>query len=279
MKFTVCGGDLRSVYLARRLMEDGHTVQCFDLDTADLPTHCHKPTLHSAVRNTQCVILPTPVFKGGMLNAPFGSSVVTSEELAQTLFRNVPVFGGSIPEDFHRQCAHRGVYPIDLLSMEALAVKNASLTAECAVQVILQELPCTVANKSVLILGAGRIGKLLGLKLKALGAAVTVSARQEADKAWCAALGLIPADTGALVPLLPHCQLLINTIPTQVLSAEQLGLLPKDARLFELASTPGGFSSLQDTYPVIHCGGLPGKYAPLSAADAIAETIYQILER
>ena len=131
----------------------------------------------------------------------------------------------------------------------------------------------------MLILGFGRIGTLLGLKLKALGADVTVSSRREEDKAWCAALGLTPADTAALEPHLPQCRLLINTIPAQVLSQQQLALLPKDALLFELASAPGGFPDAPDKRTVIPCGGLPGKYAPQSAANAIAETMYQILER
>ena len=100
MRFTVCGGDLRSVYLVHRLLEDGHSVQCFSLETEEIPDRCRKAALHSALQNTQCIILPTPVLKGGMLNAPFGSKVITPEELAQTLPRKVPIFGGAYPRTF-----------------------------------------------------------------------------------------------------------------------------------------------------------------------------------
>ena len=278
MRFTVCGGDLRSVYLVQRLRKDGHTVQCFDLEMGDIPPSCHTASLHTAVSTTQCIILPTPVFKGGMLNAPLGSCVVTPEELAQTLPPHTSVFGGSIPEEFLQLCSRRGVYPLALLSVESLAVKNAALTAECAVQVILREIPYTLERCPILILGAGRIGRLLGLKLRALGASVTVAARGDADRAWGAALGLNPADFADLAPLLPQVRLLINTIPAQVLSQTQLSLLPQDALLFELASKPGGFPST-DLHTVISCGGLPGTYTPQSAADVIAETIYQNLKR
>jgi len=279
MRFTVCGGDLRSVYLVRRLLSDGHSVQCFALDTADIPKECQCTALTQALKDTQCVILPTPMLSAGLLHAPFGSMPVSWETLLHALPRRIPIFGGSIGDSVITECAARGIYLTDLLSMEALAIKNAALTAMCAVQVILREIPFTLAQQPVLILGAGRIGKLLGLKLKALGAEVTVSSRREEDKAWCAALGLTPADTSALDPLLPHCRLLINTIPAQVLSQSRLALLPKETLLFELASRPGGFPSGQDTPTVIPCGGLPGKYAPQSAAVAIAETIYQLLER
>lgn len=277
MRFAICGGDLRSVYLVQRLRKDGHTVHCFDLELGDLPPSCHTASLHTAVCTAQCIILPTPVYKGGMLNAPLGSCVVTPEELAQTLPPHVPIFGGSIPEDFLQLCSRRGVYPVDLLSLEAVAVKNAALTAECAVQVILREIPYTLNGCPILILGAGRIGRLLGLKLRALGAAVTAAARKDADRAWCAALGLTPVDFPELASVLPQVRLLINTIPAQVLSQAQLSLLPQDALLFELASKPGGFPST-DLHTVIGCGGLPGTYAPQSAADIIADTIYHRLE-
>lgn len=278
MRFTVCGGDQRSVYLVRRLLWDGHSVQCFDLEQGDIPQECHRSSLTDAFSGTQCIILPTPILKGDVLNAPFGSQEVSAEELAQALPQNIPIFGGSVGESLRRQCVLRNVYVTDLLSIEALAVKNAALTAECAVQVILREIPYALAEQPVLILGAGRIGKLLGLRLRALGAAVTVSSRREDDKAWCAALGLTPADTADLAPLLPHCRLLINTIPAQVLTAEQLSLLPQDALLFELASAPGGFHHRSADLTVIGCGGLPGKYVPQSAANAIAETVYHCLE-
>lgn len=278
MRLTVCGGDLRSVYLVRRLLRDGHRVQCFGLEYGDIPADCHRSSLTDACKDTQCVVLPTPVIKGDGLNAPFGSRTLSEEELAEALPRNVPIFGGSVGESLRQRCVRRGIYVTDLLSIEALAVKNAAITAQCAAQVIMSEIPAALAGQSVLILGAGRIGKLLGLQLRALGAAVTVSSRREEDKAWCAALGLTPADTADLAPVLPECKLLVNTIPARVLTPQQLELLPSDAVLFELASAPGGFHH-SSHHPVIACGGLPGKYAPQSAADAIAETVYQLLER
>lgn len=277
MRLTVCGGDLRSVYLVHRLLRDGHAVQCFGLEHRDIPTDCHRSSLTEAFKDTQCVVLPTPVLKGDVLNAPFGNGALSEEELAEALPRNVPIFGGSVTESLRQKCVRRGIYVTDLLSIEALAVKNAAITAQCAAQVIMSELPATLAGQSVLILGAGRIGKLLGLQLRALGAAVTVSSRREEDKAWCAALGLTPADTADLAPMLPHCRLLVNTIPARVLTIEQLDLLPTDALLFELASAPGGFHH-SSHHAVVSCGGLPGKYAPQTAADAIADTVYHCLE-
>lgn len=281
MIFSVLGGDLRSVYLVRRLLRDGHSVQCFGLDHAPLPTTC-RPSPAAAFQGTQCVILPIPTLKEGLLHAPFADNTVTGEELATALPPGLPIFAGSVSPQLQKLCRSRNVHLTDLLSIEALAVKNAELTAQCALRVLLQELPYSLNHQPALLLGAGRIGKLLGLKLRALGTQVTVCSRREEDKAWCAALGLTPGDIRHLTPLLPGCPLLINTVPAQILSREDLALLPKDAQLFELASHPGGFQPLhaRNLGLTVHCcGGLPGKYAPQSAADAIAETIYQELEK
>ena len=40
MKILVCGGDERSLILARLLRNDGHEVLCFCLDRAKLPDGC-----------------------------------------------------------------------------------------------------------------------------------------------------------------------------------------------------------------------------------------------
>lgn len=278
MKIALCGGDLRSVFLARRFLRDGHEVRCFALETADVPKSCHTDTMEAAFNGADCIILPTPAFKQERLTTPFGSRMLSTEDVLCALPKYVPVFGGSLSESLLQQCAARRICITDLLSIEALAIKNAALTAECALQVILWEIPYTLAKEPVLILGAGRIGKLLGLKLQALGAQVTVTSRKEEDNAWCRALGFRTTTAEQVTPLLPQCRLVVNTIPARVLSDSQLQLLPKDALLFELASKPGGFPPQQEAPTVIGCGGLPGKYAPQSAADLIAETIYHRLE-
>lgn len=274
MKFTVCGGDLRSVYLIRRLLQDGHTVCCFGLETADVPQACHC-AISEALEGTDCVILPTPAFMGDFVHAPFGSMQIPMEALLRFIPKDVPVYGGAIPEHILQAFSAQRILLTDLLSIESLAIQNANITAECALQLILQEIPYILAKQPVLILGAGRIGKLLGLKLQSLGAHVTVTSRTEADKAWCTALGFTAADAASISPVLHNFHLVINTIPARVLTEAQLQQFPADALLFELASKPGGFHPSLESLTVISCGGLPGKYAPQSAADAIAETIYQ----
>lgn len=271
MKFTILGGDLRSVYLVRRLLRDGHRVGTYGLELAELPKDCCCGSLQEALADTDCVILPIPTAEGTLLRTPYGCAPIELEALSRTLPCHVPVFGGG-------RC---GIDMIDLLTIESMAIGNAGLTAQCALRLIMEHSPAALTGSRVLILGAGRIGKLLGLKLQALGAAVTVTARRDDDKAWCAALGLMSGDTRDLAPLLPNSNIIINTVPALVLRSHDLDLLPQDALLMELASKPGGFDPAAAEargIPVVMGRGLPGKYAPKGAADIIADTIYHVLE-
>ena len=170
-----------------------------------------------------------------------------------------------------------GVVLTDLLTMEELAVKNAALTAEGALSVLIQETDHCLMGESILIIGAGRIGKLLGLRLRALGAKVTVSARKDSDLAWCRALCLGVADTREMELILPRFSCVVNTVPSPVLSGDRLERLPQGTIILELASKPGGVdlaAAEKCGVRVVNAGGLPGKTAPKSAAEAIVDTIY-----
>ena len=80
---------------------------------------------------------------------------------------------------------------------------------------------------------------------------------------------------------MPQQDIVINTVPKQVLSGHDLSLLPQGTLLLELASLPGGFDPAHGEALGLHTvigRGLPGKYTPAGAADIIAETIYEELE-
>ena len=61
MKFAVIGGDRRAVLLCSMLARDGHRVQSFALEKAELPGEIPKAgCLQGCVYGADCVILPVP---------------------------------------------------------------------------------------------------------------------------------------------------------------------------------------------------------------------------
>ncbi len=269
MIFTVLGGDLRSVYLCRRLLRDGYTVQAWGLELSDVPQCCRCDTLAAALDGTDCVVLPIPSAGSDLLRAPYSCAPIPLDAVAKALPKGLPVFGS--------KC---GLPITDLTAIETMAVGNAALTAQCALLLILQNTHRALMGQNILILGAGRIGTLLSLQLKALGAEVTLTSRDPIRRAWCSAMGMNAAHTHEISHILPTQDIVINTIPTTILDSHALSLLPDHTLLLELASLPGGFSPVEAEamgLRTVMGRGLPGKYTPAGAADIIAETIYKEL--
>lgn len=76
MKFAVIGGDKRSVLLCSLLWRDRHRVHSFALEKAELPAEIPKSgCLQSCVYGADCVILPTPAEKNGLINSPLPPSL------------------------------------------------------------------------------------------------------------------------------------------------------------------------------------------------------------
>lgn len=156
----------------------------------------------------------------------------------------------------------------DYFAVEAVQVANAAITAETALTVAQTHRDRVLNRSKVLLLGYGRIGQALAPRLRALGAQVTVYARRPemrmlAMNAGCRALPVLPEKVTGF-------DLAFNTIPTQVLPTAP------DCPTIELASAPGGF---RDARGVIPAPGLPGKLAPRSAAEALYDSVKDILRR
>ncbi len=158
---------------------------------------------------------------------------------------------------------------------------NAVPTAEGALQIAMEELPITLHGARALVLGYGRIGSLLARRLHSLGAIVSVSARSYAAFAHIAAEGMQSLDTRMLTGQLGAFDVLFNTVPAKILGMSELAELHEDCLVIDLASKPGGvdFDGAQKlSRRVIWALSLPGKVAPISAAKAIRDTVYHILD-
>ena len=278
VKFAVVGGDRRSVLLCSMLARDGHRVQSFALEKAELPGEIPKAgCLQSCVYGADCVVLPVPSERGGFLNAPYAASPCRMDELIGALWRGQLVCGGKLSEE-SRLAA--GLHPEDIMQRQEFTVGNAALTAEGAVGLLIQNSERSLLGSRVLVCGWGRIGRILTLRLKSLGAEVTAAARSPADRALARAMSCRALDYSQLEGELDGFDFVVNTVPARVLTDAMLCCLSEGALLLELASPPGGFDrTLAENIgvKVLAAPGLPGKSAPYSAAALIRDAVYQII--
>lgn len=145
----------------------------------------------------------------------------------------------------------------DFLQDRYYLEENAAITARCALKYA-----DIRPGMQVLVIGWGRIGKVLSVLLAELGAEVTVAVRKEAS--------LLSAEEGGfravyMQELKPrNYEVVYNTAPASVLFS---GECREDAVLIDLASVEGIFGK-----GVIRARGLPGKDAPEDSGTLIAKT-------
>lgn len=262
------GGDLRSHWAAWYLRKRG-----FALTTCGVPLEQEMPL----PQHLQTVILPFPAFQGELIR---GAAAIPVGELLWRLGEDSRVYGGLLGK-WRGAFEGKGAHCYELYGAEPLTTANAASTAEGAIALAMEHMPITLQGARCLVIGWGRIGKLLSGKLRALDAQVTVTVRKAADRALAEAFGLLTDQTGEYLHGLSQFDLVFNTVPQEVLTPIQLARLNKACLLIELASAPGGFSPEDCGELGLRCiaaPGLPGKYAPKTAGILYAQSILEFPE-
>lgn len=278
----VIGGDNRQGYLADALAKDGMDVIVNGLEKFP---GLHKARFLSdtaeAIEQADIIILPVPVSHDGVtVNAPYSYSVIYLSDVLAAAAPDQLILGGKIDPGFRASLADQGLHAIDYLAREELSIRNAIPTAEGALAIAIGETSVTLFGSKCLVIGYGRLGKILAAYLRDLGAQVTVSARKQADLAWILAAGCQPVRTADIYGELGSYDVIFNTVPALILGRRELQKCRQDAVIIDLASAPGGLDydvAQQLGIKAIQALSLPGKIAPASAALIIKDTILNII--
>ncbi len=282
---TFIGGDLRQIWAANRMAEIGYTVRVSGFDCEELPEFRTEVRRFSdpeeGITGADVVILPLPYTTvNGQINAPFSVNSIDTSEIMRKLRPEQIVFVGKADERLKALAELYEVHIIDYFHREELNVLNCIPTAEGAIAIAMQETPFTLHDSRCLILGYGRIGKILARDLKGLGAKVAVSARKYSDLAWIKSEGYRAISSNELSEVIDEYDIVFNTVPAVILDFKLLSKVRDDTLVIDLASRPGGvdFDSAGELgKKVIRALSLPGKVAPHTAGEIIKETIINIL--
>ena len=274
-RFGVIGGDRRQAILARLLEADGHDVRTYGLEGQKAE---ESAALEKAAE-AEIVILPLPLCRGdGVLHCE--AAPMPTAELFRRLRPGQTALAGQVKPEQRREAELAGVRLLDYFLREELTVANAAATAEGAVQTAMERLDRTLLGMDCLVLGFGRIGKLLAFRLHGLGARVTAAARNPADLAWIRAYGWTALPLHALREHpLDRFGAVFGTIPSPVLDEPLLARLSADCLCVELASTPGIDLAAAERMGLSCVWGrsLPGRLVPRTAAEAIRDAVYHMI--
>ena len=284
--FAVIGGDLRIIKLVDMLAKDGNKVYTYGLEKAEELKQnsnvimCEK--LNKAIReDIEVVIGPIPFSSNGVeINTPFSDKNISIRELMHGLNAKI-LIAGSINPDIYDMANDEYIEIIDIMKREELAVLNTISTAEGTIEIAIANTNKIIHGSNVLILGFGRIGKVLARKLAGLAARVTCAARKDEDLAWIKAYGHMATNINSIGENLSKYDIIINTVPHLILTQDRLDYVKEDCLLIDLASNPGGIDKKavkNKNLKLIWALALPGKVAPITTAEFIKDTIYNILK-
>lgn len=283
--FSIIGGDLRIIKLAEMLADDGNKVYTFGMEKAEELKEneniviCNK--LQETVKNSEIVIGPIPFTSNGKnINAPFSDNIISIKELMHVINDKI-LIAGSITPEVYDLANDEYIEIIDIMKREELAVLNTISTAEGTIEIMIANTNKIIHGSKVLILGFGRIGKVLARKLAGLSVKVTCAARKEEDLAWIKAYGHMETNINTIGENLSKYDVIINTVPHLVLTNEKIKYVKDDCLLIDLASNPGGIdkkAAKDKNLKLIWALALPGKVAPVTTAEFIKDTVYNILK-
>lgn len=284
-KLAVIGGDLRIAKLAIMLANDGNEVYVYGLEKSEeirrQKNIIQCDTIRKAIDDVEIVIGPIPFSSNGnTINMPFSDKEITIREMMHNINAKVLIAGAILPE-VYEMANDEYIEIIDIMKREELAVLNTIATAEGTIQVAIENTNRILHGSEVLILGFGRIGKVLARKMTGLSAKVTCAARKDEDLAWIKAYGHMATNINFLGENLSQYDIIINTVPHLILTEERMEYVKKECLLIDLASNPGGIdkkTAKDRNLKLIWALALPGKVAPVTTAEFIKDTIYNILK-
>lgn len=282
IKIAVIGGDMRQVYAADHLSQEGYEVYSYGL--SDMPryaTPCE--TYEMAIREARVILLPIPVTRDQLQISG------TELSLASFLLQIDPgmiVFGGMPDPILIREIEARGAKVIDYAEDEVFKIQNALPTAEGAVAIAMGELRRTLFGSQALIVGYGRIGKLLGDLLRSMGCRVSIAARKATDLSLaqlhgCHPIAIATVEGNSILNIPSDFHVIFNTVPVRLIDERILRQLSRETVLIDLASLPGGIdydAAGRLGLKTVIALSLPGKLTPITAGEIIAGRVTAYVE-
>lgn len=255
MRILVIGGDRRMLYTCRSLENSGFTVDTLGLYEND----------SGDISSADVILLPVPVTRDGVnINCALSGKIIPLDIINGSR-KNTKVFGGGkLSIDNYT----------DYLSLDGYALKNAVLTAEGAIAYAVENTDYSLWKSRVLVIGYGRVGKVLTDRLKGFNADLTVSARNERDFAMLDTIGIKHIKTQKIEH---NFDIVFNTVDIKHSEVTAKSLA---GSLFIDLSSRGGFDiGTAEKYNIryIKLPSVPAKCAPKTAGEIIAETVIELV--
>jgi dipicolinate synthase subunit A len=278
------GGDARQLEVIQRLTELDASVTLIGFDNLKqtFSGAAHAELAEDIFADLDAVLLPAV----GTDDQGKIDGVFTSKELRLTeahiarLPKYAKVYTGMGKPFLKKLCAKNDIALVQLFERDDVAIYNSIPTAEGALMLAMQNTDITIHGSVAVVLGFGRTGITMARVLQGLGAKVLVGVRKDEHFARAYEMGFQPFHTSALQQHVGNADLLFNTVPSYIVTAQVIAAMLPKAVIIDLASKPGGtdfrFAEKRGVKAML-APGLPGIVAPKTAGRIIASVVSQLI--
>lgn len=278
------GGDARQIEVIRKCAElDASVVIAgFDKLQDSFQGVTREPLTVELLSGADVLILPVVGCDDeGRIGALYAEGPLKlEEEHIQALPKHAVVYTGMAKSYLRALCASNNIKLVELLERDDVAIYNSIPTAEGALMMAIQNTDFTIHGSTSMVLGMGRTGFTMARSLQGLGAKIKMGVRKSEHYARAEEMGWKPFMIKDLSDHLSDINLLFNTIPTMIVTAQILSKMPREAVIIDLASAPGGCDfryAEKRGIKAMLAPGLPGIVAPKTAGIIMANTLVELI--
>lgn len=288
-KLSFIGGDLITAYLINMFLEEGNKIITYAFDSAEdlinaddkKKSKMFAKSIEEAINFSDNIVFAMPFQNDSeKVISTFSLEQIEFKEIIP-LLKNKNIFAGNLSEETINILEKQNTTIYNLNENNEIKISNALITAEAAIGIIAADSNKTINGMKILVLGFGRLGKMVAKSFSSLNAKVTVEARKDADLSWINAYGYNALNLENLTEHIHKYDIIINTVPFMLLDKERIEKLKKDVFVLDLADERGidTKEARKRNIKNLWALSLPAKNAPYSYAESIKNVMETILER
>ncbi|WP_203362459.1 dipicolinic acid synthetase subunit A [Bacillus sp. REN10] len=285
LQVAVLGGDARQLEIIRKLTELDAKIYLAGFDQLEQSfTGAVKESMEDIpFEEMDAIVLPVAGLQAnGEVETVFSNSHL---RLSKDIFEKTPdhcvIFTGISPPLLTNMAEKAGRKIVRLFDRDDVAIYNSIPTAEGAVLMAIQHTDFTIHGSTVVVIGMGRVGMSVARTFNNLGAHVLVGARKSEHLARAIEMGVTPFKMNELSAVAEKADIIINTVPSLVVTASAIAKMRPHTLIIDLASKPGGTDfryAEKRGIKAILALGLPGLVAPKTAGQILANVLAELLK-
>ena len=285
LELSIVGGDEREQEIATLAVETGANVRvfAFPMDEGGIAGATKCDSIEAALDQARIVMFPIPGIATD--HSIFATEkIIPSARMLSHMADNGHIILGWPDKNLEEAAAAARITLHEYEQDRELMLLRAPAIVEGALQIAIDRTRITIHDANICVVGQGNIGSVLTRTLIALGAKVTVAARNPVQRAAAYSMGAAGISTDEMLANASRFDMIMSTVPAPIVTAQVIDQLPDHALVMDLSAPPGGCDldyAEQSGRPAVWARAL-GRRAPITVGRSqwfgVAKIINEILK-